>query len=294
MTTATPTLAIICGTNHLRRVECDRFVASVIDTCHDVDWTIYLGDVSPPEYTLYRHPHPRVRVFREWPRAGVSKGYNVLADHGKEEYITWANDDATYWRDYAMDFAEGYEEHEQPSSWALNAIRALQQQPAASCAVLPYWTPHPPYPLHANEFPAGLLYPNFGLFTRQTFERCGGFDPRVKMYGMDNALCFRMLNGSPDPEVPGEGGAMLFVPDARVVHHYAEDASRHKNMQRTPETHEPWMAVYREWQPHLERLQAVQRRIPPQPTTWETNLSYESMFGRRLDDVVPSEKQVVG
>lgn len=284
-----PTLAIVCGTNHLRRVECDRFVASVIRATSDVDWTLYLGDVSPPEYPLYRHPHPRVRVVREWPRAGVSAGYNTLASLGNEEWITWANDDAEYWIE---PLESRHEASREVSSWALAAIRALEAEPRASAAVGYYQTPHPPDGWHVNEFPAGLLYPNFGLFRRRAFEACGGFDPRVKMYGMDNALCFRLLNGSPDPNKPGDGGAMLAVPEFKIIHHYAEDPSRAANMQRTSALNAAWDEVLREWLPHVPRLQRVQDAIPRAPLVLDDPRTYESLYGRRLD-TTPSEQSVV-
>lgn len=248
------TLDIVCGTTHLRRREADRLIAS-LDRNARSDWRLWLADVSPKPEPLYVRDHPRVRVVREWPRFGISQGYNDLAQLGLAEYVAWLNDDM-----------------EVESLWDITAIEALKADPGAGM-VASYSLDPRAIGWRVNEFPRGLLYANIGILPRKTFERIGGFDPRVQTYGCDNALAMRVQNGSADPKNPGEGQYVLPVPGSRVVHHYRDDEARRRYMNRQEAAQRPgdWTDVFHEWHPHLERLKAVQAGAPE----WEPMLPVE-------------------
>lgn len=251
------TVAILVGTDPNRRDECDRLVAS-LQAHTEPEWRLYVGDMAPPEVPLYRHADPRVVVRREWPPLGVSDGFNKLAELGAEPWVTWLNDDA-----------------EVCAGWATAAIQALESHSGAAMAALYYLTPHDPQGWHVNSYPfPDMPYANFGFMRRAVFQAAGGFDKRVSLYGMDNALCFRVLNGSPAPNSPGAGGYVLPVPQSRVVHHYREDTSRHERMDTYEAHRNRYAQVYAEWSPHFQRLRQVQRACPewvlvlPEPETY--------------------------
>lgn len=230
----TETLDLLVGATPDRVNELSCLIAS-LDAHSLTDWHLYAGFLAPEDVTIpLAWAHPRVTVRHEWPRRGVSAGYNALAAIGAGDWLGWLNDDA-----------------EVEPGWDGAAIRALRAEPLAGIAALPYCTPHPPAGWHINTFPAGLVYANFGIFSRAIFTSVGGFDPRVWMYGCDNALCFRILEA---------GLGILPVPDARVVHHYREDPRRHANMEANDARRAGWDAVFAEWRPRLPALEATQQR----------------------------------
>lgn len=259
-----PRLDIVCGTTHLRRHGADRLIAS-LDRNARSDWLLWLADVSPETEPLYASDHPRVRVRREWPRQGISAGYNGLSALGDAEYIAWLNDDC-----------------EVEPDWDVAAIDALRADPfaglTASYALDPRATGW-----RVNEFPAGLLYANFGILPRVVFESIGGFDARVRTYGCDNALAFHVQNGGPDPARPGAGRYVRAVLGSRVVHHAVDDEARRRYMDRMESVARrgDWADVWREWQPHVPRLRAVQARAPVLPLCVPTapGEDYVTRFG---------------
>ena len=231
------TLGLLVGSTPTRPAELARLIASL--EAHSLtDWRLHVGFMAPPETPIPMScAHPHVSVLREWPRLGVSAGYNALARQAVgygAEWLGWLNDDA-----------------EVEPGWDLAALRALKAEPQAGIAALPYLTPHPPAGWHVNTFPPGLPYANFGIFSREVFQRAGGFDPRVFMYGCDNALCFRIL---------ALGLGVLPVADARIVHHYREDPQRVDNMDQNDKRRAGWDACLSEWRPKLESLAATQAR----------------------------------
>lgn len=231
------TLGLLVGSTPDRPAELARLIAS-LKKHSGTDWHLYVGFVAPPETPIpVAAAHPRVSVLHEWPRAGVSAGYNALAAEAIErgaDWLGWLNDDAEVEKD-----------------WDVAAIRALRAEPQAGIAALAYCTPHPPPGWHVNTFPPGLPYANFGIFSREVFQRSGGFDARVFMYGCDNALCFRIL---------ALGLGVLPVADARIVHHYREDPRRVDNMAQNEARAAGWATVLAEWRPTLDRLAATQAR----------------------------------
>lgn len=250
-----PKLAILCGTTPTRRSECDRLVRSLLDHTLNVDWTLYLGDLTAPPTAIYTFPSAPVRTTREHPPKGVSKGYNALAALGDEEWVCWLNDD--------VEVCQG---------WAEAAISALEATPRAGLAALYYLTPHPPAGWHVNEFPAGLPYANFGLLRRSLFTDVGGFDERVPLYGCDNALAFRVL---------AAGYGILPVPDARIIHHFRNDVSRAVNMERYDRG--GWLDALSEWHPRLGDLRATQRDAE---ITYELVLPENDTYVQRYGEVL--------
>lgn len=277
-----PRLGLLVGSTPDRPEELRRLVAS-LDAHSLTDWRLYVGYMAPPEDPLPGlATHSHVTVSREWPRAGVSAGYNALAALGDEEWIGWLNDDA-----------------EVEPGWDAAAIRALEAHPRAGIAALPYITPHPPAGWHVNTFPGTLLYANFGIFRREVFARAGGFDPRVFMYGCDNALCFRIL---------ALGLGILPVADARIVHHYREDMRRADNAAQNEKRRRGWEDVFTEWRPRIAALEATQRATigaletlgwrPVDGCAYAMGHAFDEYahrYGRPLDHpAVASERREVG
>ena len=270
-------LDILVGATPDRAPELRRLVASL--EAHTVaDFTLHVGYLAPPTVPLPDEFGAHVAVAREWPRRGVSAGYNRLAAVGRAEWMAWLNDDA-----------------EVEPGWDAAARRGLDACPGAGIAALPYLTPHPPAGWHVNEFPPGLPYANFGVLRREVFARAGGFDERVWMYGCDNALCFRIL---------AAGLGVLPVADARVVHHYRDDARRADNMQQNDARRAGWDAAFAEWRPRIPNLIDVQRRtvgdlagrgwragVAGSWVTGDGSDEYARRHGRPLDRVEQSSER---
>ncbi|MDP2705095.1 MAG: glycosyltransferase [bacterium] len=246
-------LAILVGHGASREAEGARLLRSLLAQSR-TDWHLYVGFLEPPEVPVPDWcVHPRVTVRREWPRQGVSAGYNALAAMGDEEWIVWLNDDC-----------------EVEPAWDAEAIAALRATPRAGMAVLPYLTPHPPYGWHVNEFPAGLLYANFGLFRRVDFEAVGGFDPRVRMYGCDNALSMRFQ---------AAGRPLVVAPRARVVHHYREDEARAQTVADYDRIYATWRSVWAEREPRVSELRASQAAMPAYDLVQQPVEQYAARYG---------------
>ncbi len=245
---------IATGTRN-RKAGLARLLRSIVaHTTDALDWRIYIADASdagqvtqPDDVVLGSDLCLRLRhtcvLVREWPRLGFGPGLNALigaaCTHlGKKgwepEFVVWLNDDATV-----------------EPGWLEAAVATLERWPQAGMAALPYLTPHAPDGWHVNAWPRpNLLYANFGILRVPFFHAIGGFDLRVKLYGGDNALAFRVL---------GAGQAIVPVPHRCIVHHFAEDAARAGN---AAITRADWSAVQPEYFSGLHEYEAVQHRLP--------------------------------
>jgi len=250
-------LDLLCGTTHLRRHGADRLIAS-LDRNARLDWRLWLADVTPVEEPVYAPGHPRVAVVREWPRLGISAGYNRMAGFAGPrgaEYVGWLNDDV-----------------EVEPGWDAAAVAALEADPAAGMAASYHLDPRA-HGWNVREFPVGLLYANFGILSWGLFRQVGGFDDRVWTYGCDNALSFR---------VQGAGRYVLPVPASRVVHHAVDDAARRAYMGRNDvmRRDDQWLVVLREWHQRFERLRVVQSSAPARPLTLPESAADGARVGR--------------
>ena len=247
-------LAILIGHDPSREAEGARLLQSLLRHGR-TDWRLYVGWMAPAH--VPRHAwmaHPRVVVRNEWPREGVSRGFNALARLGDEAWMAWLNNDA-----------------EVEEAWDAEAVATLLAHPAAGMAALPYLTPHHPVGYHVNEFPSGLLYANFGVFRRTDFEAVGGFDDRIRMYGCDNALCLR-FQAARRP--------LVVSPRSRVVHHYREDEARADTMSRYEELRRSWADVWtNEWQPRIPELMAIQQAMPRYDLVQQPIETYARKYG---------------
>lgn len=223
----------------------ERCLHSLDAATSGIDARAWICDASdrpigePPDMRLL------TRVWREDPPRGFGPGLNGCIAHAYHaeralgwdpEYVTWANDDATY-----------------EPGWGEALAATIAQYPHAAMYALPYLTPHEPEGWHINLYPRPTLpYANFGVVPLETFWRVGGFDERVRLYGGDNALAFRLYR---------TGRGIVPVPHGCIVHHFDYDPQRAAN-QHIPRA--DWSRVQPEYFRELAQYEVAQNSVPPE------------------------------
>lgn len=216
-------LSIVTGTMD-RPLAFQRMLESVCDHA-GVDWELIVADASEKK-PVSQPRHFRVRVLRESPRLGCSKGYNRAFRETRGEYVLWLNDDC--------EVLPGFD---------TEAIQFMEENRKIGLGALYYAE----YPLsfHVNAY-FDMVYANFGILKREFGEQIGWFDEDFSMYGSDNALAFRVL-------LAGKG--IAGIPKARVIHHAERDENRIRNnhydqritdVERLTRKYAPVMAQMRE------------------------------------------------
>lgn len=224
-----------------------RLVQSICENAL-LDWELIAADASDEPMSTWGFSE-RVRIYREWPRLGCTKGYNRAFREARGEWVIWLNDDC-----------------EIESGCAENAIAFMERHSQIGLGALHYSENGGPF--HCNQA-WGCLYANFGILRRELGDKIGWFDDSLEMYGCDNSLTFRVL-------LAGKGVAD--IPDARVLHHSEQDDNRRENqanrlrdnqtLQRKymPERH-AWLATYKRLLPAESQTQPWNHGQRPQ---WET------------------------
>lgn len=236
---------LVTGTRN-RREGLRRLCASIQEHATGADARLWIANAGSYLGTVaHRGDRVPVNVWEENPPRGFGPGLNALiarAYHVERsrgwgpEYVLWLNDDATV----EPGFLEA-------------ALRAIKRFPHAGMVALPYLTPHDPAGWHINLWPTPTLpYANFGMLSLDVFWRIGGFDERVRLYGGDNSLAFRVFRAGLGI-VPAEHGC--------IVHHFAEDEQRQDN-KLIPRS--DWSAVQPEYMPHVKQYEAAQNTVPPE------------------------------
>ncbi len=229
-----PILSLITGTRN--RPE---GIARLIDSVSkhtSVPFEMLVGDASDLPY-CGSYPYS-VRIIRESPRLGHTRGYDRLFGMAQGEWLLWLNDDA--------EVTEGYAE---------NAIRFMESHPNIGLGALVYSENGGPF--HVNSA-WGTVYANFGIFRKDLGEQVHYFDQELEMYGADNSLAFRIL-------LAGKGVAS--IPDAKILHHPVEDAMRYENQKNR--THDngvltnKYMPYRRYWLATYEK-----HRMPYDESAW--------------------------
>lgn len=239
--------AILTGARS-RAEELKRLVASC--QAHlQYDWQLWIALVeSASQVAIPEFKDKRVRIVREWPRVGVSAGLNRIAALARDTFnpqaYSWVNDDIEILPEF-------------------DTAAACVMEEEKTAIVASYYETHTEgecvEKFHVQDYPRrGMPYANFGTVRADRFWAVEGFDPRVKLYGMDNALCFRLLNGSADPNCPNRkwAGAVRPLASSRLKHYSEFDQARRENAG----SREGWPTVWDEWEPHLERLHDVQQQ----------------------------------
>lgn len=194
-----PLLSIVTGTLN-REASFERLLKS-IQRATASSWELVVSDASDEPYALDLPPN--VTMIPERPRQGCSKGYNNAFRRACGDWVIWLNDDCEVLPDYDLD-----------------AISFMKRHPKIGLGCLYYSEDDSPF--HINSA-WQVPYANFGIIKRTLGEHIGWLDPDITMYGMDNAITFRVLDA---------GYGVAGIPTAKVIHHSEKDQAREEN-QRT-------------------------------------------------------------
>lgn len=198
-----PLLSIVTGTRN-RLTDLCRLLRSLQTCSASADWELIVSDASDVQLNadaVYILAAYGVRIIREQPRLGCTKGYNAAFKKATGKWVIWLNDDC--------EVLPGYD---------VNAIRFMESNPAIGLGALYYSEPGLPY--HINQCCYGMDYANFGIILRSLGEQVGWFDEDIVMYGNDNSLAYRVMLA---------GAGIAGIPDARVFHHSTKDHHRLEN-----------------------------------------------------------------
>jgi GT2 family glycosyltransferase len=235
----TPLLSIVTGTRN--RPESLLRLLNSIQSTVSCSCEVVVADASDVPLNPSQFP-PMVRILREYPRLGCTKGYNVAFRACVGKWVMWLNDDCELLPGCA-DTAVAFMESHTIGLGALYYAEGIKPFKVNS-----YWD---------------MVYANFGIIKRDLGNAIGWFDEDFPMYGCDNSLAFKvLLNGF------GIDG----IPDARVVHHAIDDDERRENndpQSRIREA-EQLRDKYAPFVKEMQRVYRVSRSgqcMPPQDQT---------------------------
>lgn len=216
-----PILSLVTGTLN-RKPSFDRLVKSIVERT-PMSWELVVSDASDEPYDG-DYP-PNVIFIPERPRLGCVNGYNRAFARARGDWVIWLNDDA--------EVMPGYAEA---------AIKFMHTHPMCGVGTLYYAESCLPY--RVNEYKR-MVYPNFGIMSRDLGNRLGWMDPVVTMYGNDNSIAFRVLLA---------GLGIGTIPGARIWHHVIMDQWKIANQSLRVDDATNLMNKYR---PFLEDMYRV-------------------------------------
>jgi GT2 family glycosyltransferase len=220
---ASMVLSLVTGLRN-RPAEFQRLLRSIRE-CTPMPWELVVSDASDTpmdESSLSSN----VRIIREVPRLGCTRGYNVAFKQTQGEWVIWLNDDC--------EVLPGYAEI---------AIRFMETHPHIGLGALYYDDPHNGF--HVNTCGYQMLYANFGILSRELGNHVGWFDEDLVMYGCDNSLAYRVL-------LAGKGIAA--ISGAHIHHHASDDAERLAN--QNGRDREAWL-LRTKYGPYLDEMRAT-------------------------------------
>ena len=227
-----PLLSIITGTLD-RPQSFSRMLAS-IEKHTKLPWELIVSDASriPIECSS-----ESVRIIREEPRLGFTKGYNQAFQQARGRYVMWLNDDAEVMKGYD-EAAVSFMSHNPDVGLGAFFYRD-EATGSLSYRLSSYW---------------GMIYANFGIISKKLGDKIGWFDEHLVMYGSDNAFTFKVL-------LAGYGVAGM--PGAFIRHHRVLDSHRVKNEELKVQDGKRLMEIYGRLRPKMQRRYRQFRHLTP-------------------------------
>lgn len=216
-----PILSLVTGTLN-RRDSFNRLVVSIIERT-PIPWELIVSDASDEPYPD-KYPS-NVIIIPERPRLGCVKGYNRAFARARGKWVIWLNDDAEVMPGYAQ-----------------ASIEYMEAHPEIGLGALYYCENSLPYLI--NEYKE-MIYPNFGIISKEFGDKISWMDEILTMYGNDNSIAFRTL-------LAGKG--IGSIPGARIWHHVILDRWKMENQQnRSPDAR----ALCDKYMPFLGQMKHV-------------------------------------